>query len=185
MLASLQTEYTAVLERFKHLAFFAWDRRAPRASVPAAAALVGETEADAAARLQRMVSTARLKAEYDSLSALGRAVPSLREAVAITQDVSEGEKRDRKGATHPGGARPPTSRRPSSPGPVHLSRPGIDLILLLPACARVASSQLRFSGIFRNIRTSGRGEQQRSSRQCSAGHGSRFLGLVPEMVRRR
>jgi hypothetical protein len=32
----------------------------------------------------------RKRAEFDALSAVARAVPSLREAVAITSDVSEG-----------------------------------------------------------------------------------------------
>jgi hypothetical protein len=69
-----QDEYLSPLSKFPKLSFFAWDLRTPQISLS-----LGEP-------LKK-----RLELEYDTLSALGRAMPKLEEAVAITEDVSEGE----------------------------------------------------------------------------------------------
>ncbi|GAA6049021.1 hypothetical protein JCM3770_005443 [Rhodotorula araucariae] len=69
-------EYIAQLSKFPALRFFAWDRLSPRA--PRAP---GEED-------RRAVRQAQI--EYATLSRLGGACRTLREAVCITSDVSEG-----------------------------------------------------------------------------------------------
>lgn len=82
---AVQNEYAAMLAKFVNLKFFAWDRRAGRADPvrpdPVPPITINSSSAPS-----------RLKLEYEALSALGRAVPSLQESVAITQDVSEGSR---------------------------------------------------------------------------------------------
>lgn len=69
-----QDAYLPVLSRFRSLRFFAFDRRSPPP--------VDHEGHPMLARQSRL--------EYDALSQLVRACPSLQEAVAIVSDVSEG-----------------------------------------------------------------------------------------------
>lgn len=65
-------QYTAQLSKLPNLAFYASDRKAPQPE--------GQSE-----RVKQM------RLEYSALSSIGIACPKLKEAVAITEDVSEGE----------------------------------------------------------------------------------------------
>jgi hypothetical protein len=69
-----QDAYLPVLSRFRSLRFFAYDRRSPPP--------LDHEGQPMLARQSRL--------EYDALSQLVRACPSLSEAVAIVSDVSEG-----------------------------------------------------------------------------------------------
>lgn len=68
-----QDDYLTQLAKFTKLRFYAWDRLSPR----------GPLEQD-----RRTVR--QLQVEYATLSRLGGVCKSLKEAVCITSDVSEG-----------------------------------------------------------------------------------------------
>ncbi|GAA6000525.1 hypothetical protein JCM10207_008052 [Rhodosporidiobolus poonsookiae] len=76
--------YLPQLRKLPYLRFFAWDRRSPR---------VGPTEAQLTALAGEggiYIHPTQKRAEFDALAQVGQTCKRLREAVAITSDVSEG-----------------------------------------------------------------------------------------------
>ncbi|SCV74142.1 BQ2448_6574 [Microbotryum intermedium] len=73
-------DYVDELKKLKRLEFFAWDRRSPPAPRIARTSEEGEDEE----------RPSQLRLEYSTLHSLGKGLPGLKEAVCVTQDVSEG-----------------------------------------------------------------------------------------------
>ncbi|SGY47042.1 BQ5605_C001g00489 [Microbotryum silenes-dioicae] len=72
-------DYVDELKKLKRIEFFAWDRRSPPAPRIARTSDEGEEEE----------RPNQLRLEYSTLHSLGKGLPTLKEAVCVTQDTSE------------------------------------------------------------------------------------------------
>ncbi|GAA6061650.1 hypothetical protein JCM10212_002527 [Sporobolomyces blumeae] len=83
-------EYLPSLSQFRNLRFFASDRLPRPEEASAQLSVPLEDESTNPSQRRRERARARAELEFESFSKLVRACPSLQEAVAIDQDVSEG-----------------------------------------------------------------------------------------------